>query len=266
MSENTTVLFVSHGGGPMPLLGEPGHQEMANCVTNLGKSLPKPERVLIVSAHWEESRATLLTGEQHPLLFDYYGFPKESYEFNYPCNGLPEWSKELRLALEQANIPAQADPTRGYDHGMFVPMMLMYPEADIPCTQLSLLKSLDAEQHIHLGQALREHLPPNTLVLGSGFTFHNLNVIRMPQAPEIQNANLEFESWLTETMASSKLSEEERTQRLVNWETAPYARMCHPREEHLLPLHVCYGVAERPTTKHYELTIFGKRASMYLWT
>lgn len=266
MSADNTILFVSHGGGPLPLLGEPGHQALVRCLKQISGTIQRPERILVVSAHWEEPCATVLSGSKHPLLFDYYGFPEESYGYTYDCEGMPDWAKALKNDLNRADISAALDDTRGYDHGMFVPLMLMYPEADIPCTQLSLLSSLDAADHLQLGKSLQALVPGNTLILGSGFTFHNLDIFRAQDSPEIRNANRSFETWLIETMSNAHLNEGQREQRLIDWEQAPSARFCHPREEHLLPLHVCYGLAGRPCSEHFEVDIFGKQASMYLWT
>lgn len=261
----TDVLYISHGGGPMPLLGDPDHSELVTALTELSARLRRPSAILVISAHWEESLPTITAGARPPLIYDYYGFPPESYAITYPCPGDPALAERIRQALEQSGIPARLDPQRGFDHGLFVPLKIMYPEADIPCVQLSLVDSLDAATHIAIGQALRGLEQENLLVIGSGFSFHNMRAFFAPATPEIDAANRAFEDWLEDTCASTALDENERTRRLVQWEQAPHARFCHPREEHLLPLQVCYGLAGRPCESHLAATILRKRAGMFYW-
>ena len=148
---------------------------------------------------------------------------------------------------------------------LFVPLKIMYPEADIPCVQLSLVRGLDPAAHIDLGKALRSLGDQSLLLIGSGFSFHNMNAFFAPETDESRNMNHAFDRWLLETCSALDLSEEERKQRLINWESAPFARYCHPREEHLLPLHVCYGFAAAACSSSYELQILNKKSSMYLW-
>ena len=148
---------------------------------------------------------------------------------------------------------------------LFIPLLLMYPDADIPCTQLSLLGSLDADAHLRLGEALRGALPPGALLIGSGFSFHNMRAFFAPSTDETRRMNQGFEDWLEHTCTDTALNEEDRRQRLQDWAAAPFARYCHPREEHLLPLHVCYGFAGRAADRHVGMSILGKQASAFLW-
>jgi len=141
----------------------------------------------------------------------------------------------------------------------------MYPEADVPCIQLSLVKSFDPKVHIKIGEALSGLEYENLLVIGSGFSFHNMKAFFAPSTTETKSMNETFEQWLIETCSNPKIDEIERTNRLVNWQNAPSARYCHPREEHLLPLHVGYGVAKRACREFFDLNILGKKASVYLW-
>jgi aromatic ring-opening dioxygenase catalytic subunit (LigB family) len=141
----------------------------------------------------------------------------------------------------------------------------MYPEADIPCIQLSLLKSLDPDSHISLGKSLQAIEREDLLIIGSGFSFHNMRAFFSKDNELTLGMNQSFEEWLRDTCANQSMTESERRLRLLRWETAPNARYCHPREEHLLPLHVCYGYAEAPCSEAYSLEILGKNASMYLW-
>ena len=258
-------IFISHGGGPLPLLGDPYHAEMVTHLEAVAATIEKPSAIIVVSAHWEESVATITAHAKPPIIYDYYGFPPESYELQYPAPGDPDLAHGLQEILERNQIRTRLDVERGFDHGLFVPLLLMYPNADIPCVQLSLLSGLDPAEHIRIGEALSQLACGDVLVLGSGFSFHNLKVLLGSEARNNDPENDAFEEWLINTCTSQSLTEDERVNRLIGWETAPGARYCHPREEHLLPLHVCYGVGKRASTAHAELTIMKQRSSMYFW-
>lgn len=257
------ILFLSHGGGPLPLLGDAGHREMVACLEALAARLPRPDAIVVVSAHWEAAMPTLIVSAAPSLLYDYYGFPPESYEIRYPCSGEPALARRIHALLGEAGVDAALDDTRGFDHGVFVPLKIMYPRADIPCVQLSLLDSLDPQQHLEMGCALRALRQENILFIGSGFSFHNMQQFFRPATAEARALNLAFDGWLQETCRD--VAPEEAWRRLTQWEAAPGARFCHPREEHLLPLHVCYGLAGEPCAEVLDLEILGKQASMYLW-
>ncbi len=259
------VLYLSHGGGPLPLLGDKSHQNLVNFLKEASSLITKPEAILVISAHWEESKPTITSGAFPALIYDYYGFPKESYEITYPAPGSPELAQKIFNLLEKAGIEATLDAQRGFDHGLFVPLKIMFPEADIPCVQLSLLNNLQPEAHILIGKALAELRKENVLIIGSGFSFHNLKAFFAPATQQSQAMNEAFEQWLIDTCSNTELTEQEREQRLNNWDKAPAARYCHPREEHLLPLHVCYGAAGTAATRVFEFEILGKMASAYLW-
>ncbi len=265
MSTTTDVLFLSHGGGPMPLLGDPDHREMVERLTEIAGQLRKPSAILVISAHWEEAVPTITSGANPSLIYDYSGFPPESYDIEYPCPGEPALARQIHQVLEQAGMSARLDDQRGFDHGTFVPLKLMYPKADIPCVQLSLVNSLDAATHLAMGRALQALDVDDLLVIGSGFSFHNMQAFFAPGTPEIQARNQAFEAWLEETCTAREIEEAERAERLAHWDRAPHARFCHPREEHLLPLHVCYGLAERPSEAHVSATILGKQSGMFYW-
>jgi len=261
----SSVLYLSHGGGPLPLLGDKGHQNMISIIREVARTLARPTAILVISAHWEESKPTITSGASPSLIYDYYGFPKESYEIEYPAPGAPELADKIFNLLERAGIEARLDDQRGFDHGLFVPLKLMYPEADIPCVQLSLVNSLQPEEHIRVGKALADLRKDNVLVMGSGFSFHNLKEFFVPSTKETRSMNESFEQWLIDTCSNSQFSGEKRERRLKNWDSAPAARYCHPRAEHLLPLHVCYGVAGTAAKKVFEFEIMGKMASAYIW-
>lgn len=259
------ALFISHGGGPMPLLGDPGHRELVRTLKAIAAALPRPDAIVVVSAHWEEAVPTLTTGSQPELIYDYYGFPEEAYSIQYPCAGDPALATEIHRMLTNADISAQLDSRRGFDHGLFVPLKIMYPEADIPCLQLSLINSLDPEEHIAMGRALQPLSQRNILLLGSGFSFHNLKAFFAPENEASEQLNHDFETWLADVCCNKDYSEAQRSRQLADWSEAEGARYCHPREEHLLPLHVCYGMAGSAASTHYALKILNKASSMYLW-
>lgn len=259
------VLYLSHGAGPMPLLGDDGHREMVDNLKTLAASIPKPSAIILVSAHWEAAVPTITRAARPPLLYDYYGFPKQAYEIRYPAPGEPDLAYKVFSALSDKGIKSILDGNRGFDHGLFVPLKIMYPEADVPCIQVSLVKGLNPRTHIQIGAALAALEDDNLLVIGSGFSFHNMNAFFAPRTTEMDRMNADFRHWLDDTCANPSLEEKERIRLLVDWEKAPAARFCHPREEHLLPLHVCYGVANRACSAFFNLEIIGKKASTYLW-
>ncbi|KAL9184773.1 hypothetical protein ACHAXT_012743 [Thalassiosira profunda] len=264
---NASVLFLSHGGGPLPLLDDPGHEEMCATLADIASHLPKPDAILLISAHWEEALPALTSSPHPPLIYDYYGFPEESYAIEYPAEGCPKLARQLQAHLTEAGVEARCDEKRGFDHGLFVPLKIMFPEADVPCVQLSLATSLDPKVHLEMGRALRSFLyeGDNLLIVGSGFSFHNMKAFFDKSDGSTMQRNVEFDDWLQTTMASGDVSEESRERALLEWERAPQARFCHPREEHLLPLHVCYGAAGRAVDEAFSLTILEKKASMFLW-
>jgi 4,5-DOPA dioxygenase extradiol len=260
-----SVLYLSHGGGPLPLLGDGAHKEMITLLKKVTPDLGNPSAILVISAHWEENKPTITSGASPSLIYDYYGFPEESYAIEYPAPGAPMLANKIFGLLQSHGIDASLTDQRGFDHGLFVPLKIMYPDANIPCVQLSLVKGLRTDEHIRIGKALAGLLEENVLVIGSGFSFHNLRAFFGPSTMETQSMNEAFEQWLIDTCSNRQLSEPEREHRLVNWESAPAARYCHPREDHLLPLHVCYGIAGAPARQVFRFEIMGKKASAYLW-
>lgn len=261
---NAQIVYFSHGGGPLPILGDPSHRAMIDFMTRLPAQLHRPDFILVISAHWEESAATLLGAQNPEMFYDYYGFPEEAYAINYPAPGSPAYAQKIAGILEENKIPARIDPQRGFDHGLFIPLKLMYPQADIPCIQLSLLRGLNPAAHLALGRALRALKNENILVIGSGFSFHNMRAFSWQGIGAPDAGNDAFQNWLIE-VCSGPLPQAEREQRLLEWEKAPSARYCHPREEHLLPLHVCQGMADSPAKLVFDDQILGKRGVAFLW-
>lgn len=261
------VLYIPHGGGPLPLLGDPQHEALTAFLQKVRSQLGTPEAILLISAHWEESLATLTSGSRPDLIYDYYGFPPESYEIKYPAPGNPDLSQHIASLLDQQGIKAHLDAERGFDHGMFIPLKLMYPEASIPVVQLSLLSSLDPAEHVALGKALSALRHENILCVGSGLSFHNLRAFFRPSTLT-EHKDIEFDRWLIDTCTNTDLSIDQREARIIDWEQAPFARDCHPREEHLLPLHICYGIAAAESaaaTLVFNDVIMGRQVSGFLW-
>ena len=258
------IVYFSHGGGPLPILGDASHKSMVNFMRQLPSRLRTPDAILVISAHWEESTATLLSALTPPMFYDYYGFPDEAYKITYPAPGSPELANRIAGLLLKNNIPARLDPQRGFDHGLFIPLKLMYPQADIPSLQLSLLRGLNPTAHIALGKALRELMVENILVIGSGFSFHNMSAFSWQGINAPDPANDAFQNWLIEVCTGS-ISRSEREQLLIDWQKAASARYCHPREEHLLPLYVCLGMAGKPASTIFDDHILGKRGIAFLW-
>ncbi len=264
MQSNAPVLYLPHGGGPLPLLGDPGHHALVSCLRDLGKNIPRPEAVLVVSAHWEESSATVLGSPRPPLLFDYDGFPAESYDYRYPAPGAPDIAAQTVQLLAAAGVECRSNNSRGLDHGAFVPLMLMYPEANLPCTQLSLLNTLDPAAHIALGEALQTLRQQGVMILGSGSPFHNMRALVDGEAG--RRACREFMQWLK--AACCDVAPDETAQKLIDWRRAPSAAYAHPREEHLLPLHVCLGAslaADKAAECVFDDEVMGYQMCGFLW-
>ncbi len=266
-TDKSPVLYIPHGGGPLPLLGDVHHRALVDFLQKLPGKLGRPSAILLISAHWEEEVVTITSGAEPALIYDYYGFPDEAYELKYPAKGDPGLSVKIGNLLEASGIETRLDEQRGFDHGMFVPLKLMYPQADIPCVQLSLRNDMDAASHIALGKSLAALRQQNILIIGSGLSFHNMQTF-FASGKESKSSSIEFDNWLVETCTSNKISTNEREQRLLKWQDAPSANFCHPREEHLLPLHVCYGIACKETAIAnliFNDDLLGHRVSGLLW-
>jgi aromatic ring-opening dioxygenase catalytic subunit (LigB family) len=196
----------------------------------------RPKALLVISAHWEEDVPTLMTSARPPMLYDYYGFPPESYTLQWPAPGAPELATRVRELLQARQMPVASDPDRGYDHGTFVPLKLAYPNAEIPVLQLSLVTGLDPARHLELGRALAPLRDEGVFIVGSGMSYHNLRAFHASAAP----AALAFDTWLRDAVLREPA---ERDAALAAWTKAPSARAVHPREEHLMPLMVVAGAA-----------------------
>lgn len=245
------TFYLAHGGGPLPVLGDPLHASLTASLKNLRKNLPVADQIssiLIVSAHWEETKTPTVTSNPSPqMIYDYYGFPPESYEIKYNSSGNPSLASRIATLLQTNNIPCKLDSTRGYDHGAYIPLLLAFPDAKIPVVQLSLVSSLDPELHIKIGEAIAPLREEGVLLIGSGMSFHNMQVFRSSMMDksgnQVDTKSKQFDEYLQHTI-TGQISWEERRKNLVGWvDDAPAARYCHPREEHLLPLMVVAGAA-----------------------
>jgi aromatic ring-opening dioxygenase catalytic subunit (LigB family) len=237
------VYFISHGGGPWSFMDDESRapyamlsRELADMPRQVGFT---PAAILMISAHWEEPEFTLAANPRPPMIYDYYGFPDYTYQIRYDAPGEPKVAARVKTLIESAGMPARLDAERGFDHGAFTPLNVMYPRADVPVVQLSLKQGLDPVTHLALGRALSPLRDEGVLIVGSGLTYHNLRQFFSPRgwAP-----SREFDGWLQAVLLAGNPNE--RAKLLAGWEAAPAARAAHPREEHLLPLMVAVGAAE----------------------
>jgi aromatic ring-opening dioxygenase catalytic subunit (LigB family) len=246
-SEQTALptLYIPHGGGPcffMDWTMGPSDtwEKMAAWLRQLAASLGTvPKAIVVISGHWEEDSFTVTGNPNPPLIYDYYGFPEHTYRLEYGAPGSPALAQRICDLLAQAGLPARVDPARGFDHGVFVPFKLIYPDAEIPMVQLSLKTGLDPAAHIALGRAIAPLREEGVLIVGSGMSYHNMRGFMSRTGGEVSD---QFDAWLTATAADA--DPERRNRKLADWESAPVARAAHPREEHLLPLMVAAGAAE----------------------
>lgn len=254
--------FIPHGGGPCFFMDwDPPDtwKNMSKWLQSLSSSLAKPPKaVLVISAHWEEKDFTLAAHPMPPLIYDYYGFPPETYELKYPAPGAPELAEIALDRLTAAGISTRRDDARGFDHGVFIPFKLIFPGADIPIAQMSLKKNLDPAEHLAAGRALTGLRDEDILIVGSGMSYHNLaKFFRGDRAGDSQK----FDAWLTQTATAAP---QRRDDMLTKWEEAPAAREAHPREEHLLPLMVVAGAAGNDTGRQvFADTVMGCAISAY---
>lgn len=261
-----SVIFVSHGGGPLPLLGDSQHVELVSSMRQLGaRSWSKIQSIVVLSAHWETQGFSVTSGPVNHLLFDYAGFPASAYQLRYPAPGHPALAQQLKTRLSALGFELNLQPERGIDHGVFVPLLLLFPAADIPVLQVSLENHLQPERHLAFAQALAESLDETTLVIGSGFTYHNLPGFFAPKSVQLRSGNEQFLTWLDRTLCAAELSHSQRLTSMTNWEQAPAARVNHPREEHLLPLFMCAAIAQTPA-RSIEFEVMGLSARHYDWS
>lgn len=264
-AQRLPTLYIPHGGGPCffmePMPGFPPDlwDNLAAYLRGIPAAIGmRPKAVLVVSGHWEERVPTVLSRQDHTLLFDYYGFPEHTYELTYPAHGESAVAARVHELLRQAGFVTADEDERGLDHGVFVPFKLIYPAADVPIVQLSLLSSLDAAQHLALGHALAPLRDEGVLIVGSGNSYHNLREFFAPSRTA-GGESAQFDAWLGETVRAAPA---ERERRLTEWQHAPGAIASHPRSEHLIPLMVVAGAAGQDAGQvTYHEQMFGKMFS-----
>jgi aromatic ring-opening dioxygenase catalytic subunit (LigB family) len=243
VSARFPTFYLTHGGGPWPYMqGDIRlvHARLEESLRELPRSLPaKPEAILVVSAHWEDRDFAVMASAAPPMIYDYGGFPEELYHIHYSAKGSPSLARRAHSLIQQAKLPTRLDAERGFDHGTYSILAVTHPEADVPVFQVSIRADYDPETHLRLGRALAPLRDEGVLIIGSGSSYHNLRRF-FGRGPREDSA--QFDAWLRETLVESAPAR--RSGRLLEWERAPAAREAHPREEHLIPLHVVVGAAE----------------------
>jgi aromatic ring-opening dioxygenase catalytic subunit (LigB family) len=249
--------FLSHGGGPWPFMKDQMGSVYDELEASL-KALPaeigtKPSAILAISGHWEEPDFGVMSSAHPPMIYDYSGFPEHTYQIQYPAPGSPELANRVQQLLQQAGFKTHLDDRRGFDHGVFVPLLVAFPEANVPTLQLSIRADYDPAAHLEAGRALAELRNEGVLIIGSGLSYHNLREFNRRGT----EASAQFDKWLSETLCN--VSPQQRTRALLEWQSAPAARLAHPREDHLIPLMVAVGAAESEAgyRTYHEENFFG---------
>jgi aromatic ring-opening dioxygenase catalytic subunit (LigB family) len=239
--ERMPVLFIPHGAGPcffMDWNPADAWTRLAGFLKGVAGTLPaRPNAIVLVSGHWLEPQFSVTGHARPPLIYDYSGFPPHTYELTYPAPGSPALAAQVAQLVGRDGAATRVDDGRGFDHGVFIPLKLMFPGADIPVIQLSLRRDLDPQAHIEAGRALASLRDEGVLIVGSGMSFHNM---RGYGDPRFTPVSAEFDDWLTAAVESAPAG---RDALLADWTQAPHARLCHPPggEEHLIPLLVAAG-------------------------
>jgi len=203
----------------------------------MAREVGRPKAIVMVTGHWEEDAFTVGSGAAPGMIYDYSGFPEHTYSIQYPAAGSPEVARKVKELLKASGLAAREDETRGFDHGTFVPLMVAYPDADVPVVQLSIRRDYAVAAHLTAGRAIAPLRGEDVLIIGSGLSYHNLRQF----GPAARVPSHEFDGWLSEAVCGS--AGDERAEKLMKWEQAPSARKAHPREDHLLPLMVAAGAA-----------------------
>jgi aromatic ring-opening dioxygenase catalytic subunit (LigB family) len=261
------TLFIPHGGGPCFFmewtLGPADTWDKTEAyLRDLIATLPqRPDAILVITAHWEEPEFTVSVAPEPQMLFDYYGFPAHTYELSFPAKGSAPLSRRVVELLTAAGIPVRTDAKRGYDHGVFIPLLVAMPNTDIPVVTMSVKTNLDPEDHLALGKALAPLRDENVLIIGSGMSFHNMRMFNKPLATLASEI---FDAFLTDLVCKHRPPE--RWNGLKDWARGPKARDAHPptAEEHLLPLMVAAGAAgDDPGRRDFSDIVMDARISAY---
>lgn len=248
--------FISHGGGPWPYIPEMRWMFRyleASLIGIVHDLCEEPRAVLVVSGHWMQRDPAITSHPRPPMVYDYSGFPPYTYQVQYPAPGDPRLAARTQQLLCDAGFSASLDPARGFDHGAFAPLVIMYPDANVPVIQLSLKAGYEPAEHLAIGRAIASLRDENVLIVGSGLSYHNMRAM----GPAGERASQTFDDWLQRTLVHS--TPQARTQHLLDWANAPAARQAHPSEDHLMPLMVAVGAAEREpgALVYHEEGLFG---------
>lgn len=252
---HAATLFVSHGSPMLAVTHTPAHEFL----DSLGAALPRPRAILCISAHWESGQPTASSAARPETIHDFYGFPDELYRLQYLAPGAPDVAREAVALLQAADIAALTDERRGLDHGAWVPLMLMYPQADIPVVQLSIQQPRGPAWHFRLGKALAPLAADDVMIMASGSSVHNLRDLDMAGNGRIASWAREFDDWIDRHIVAGD------AEALLEYRArAPHAVRAHPRDEHLLPLFVALGAADgragKPLHRSFELGSLGMSA------
>ncbi|PHH63518.1 hypothetical protein CDD81_5799 [Ophiocordyceps australis] len=273
------VVALSHGGGPLPILGDPSHKSIIYSlkhriprILNLGTPL-QPQAIILVTAHWQTATPHVSSSAQHELLYDYSNFPPESYSLKYPAPGSPAIAQKVVDAFTAAGVKdPRLDPDRPWDHGVFVPLTLIHPQAQIPIVQVSVLQGEDVAEHMRMGEALRSLREQNIAVIGSGFaSLHNLQTMRdLRQVSHEERAKFKAQSdeWNDALTNAVKAEKKDRRHHLEKWRKMPHADKMHPPNggEHFMPLLVCAGAADDgEEMRSYKDEYLGMDILTYYW-
>ncbi len=224
-------LFLSHGAPDLPLGDHPAKRFLCG----LADRFPRPEAIVSISAHWEASRTTIGTAPRPHTVHDFSDWPATLYDMSYPARTDPALIGEITRLFNAGGIVCETSPTRGYDHGVWVPLSLVYPKADIPVMQISLTRHQSPSFHLELGRALAPLRKEGVLIVGSGASVHNLRGLR-PESSKPPDWALAFEAWLETALDTNDLKA------LLSFPRRPdSARLAHPTPEHLMPLFVSLG-------------------------
>jgi aromatic ring-opening dioxygenase catalytic subunit (LigB family) len=252
------TLFIPHGGGPCFFMDDPNGlwTELRDFLEAIPGTLSAPPKaILLVSGHWETEGFAFTAHPQPPLIYDYYNFPPHTYELRFDAPGAPSLAARAAGLLENAGLKASLDPERGLDHGVFVPLKVAWPEADVPVVEMSVDLSLDPELHMAAGKALAPLRDDGVLIVGSGMSFHNMQAYRDPGA---MIPSAKFDTWLDQATEAAPPT---RNYALAEWDKAPMARYAHPREEHLIPLMVAAGASEASGKRVFNGNVLGTMIS-----
>lgn len=247
--------FISHGGGPWPWMPDwrAMFKNLEASFVQMVKDLPeRPKAILMISGHWEDDSFAVMTSPNPPMVYDYHGFPPHTFQIKYPAPGAPDVAKRAADLIAAAGLPVRLDDRQGYDHGTFVPAFVMYPQADVPLFQISLRRGYSPAEHLALGRALAPLRDEGVLIVGSGLSYHNLRLF----GPGAKEPSEGFDSWLRAALSQTA---KDRNRSIENWEEAPYARVSHKEEDHLVPLFVALGAAEndKATMVYHDTDLFG---------